>query len=155
MKVRFQYASRNDHDVPDTWEGPVEDADQAPPTVVPFDGWVYEPNDEGYNGIIRMYAICDHGTETVFVFDDIYFLYILDGAWVFGSGTPKREFILRLGQKGSEGLERPVLLPKNAIFRRGVTLTPEDAALYGLTAKKADPLHPLRIVPVERDGCCD
>ena len=68
MKVRFQYADW------EVWEGPPETAVSSPD-----------------KGVIRMYAMCDFGTEIEFAYDDFYYLYPCADGWCFGSGTPKHQ----------------------------------------------------------------
>lgn len=132
MKVRFQYADFTE------WEGPPEEASLSP-DVRPPDG-----------GIVRMYATDDSDRTVIFVYDDFYYLYPADGGWLFGSGTPKREFILRPGQDGASPLET-FELPENAVIRYGKEVSPDDAVEFGLIGKGGKLLTPIRdVIVVEK-----
>jgi hypothetical protein len=128
MNTRFQYADGT------VWEGQVERTDQSPD-----------------KGVLRMWAIDDQGRMLEFVYDDFYYVYPHDGGWVFGSGTPKRDFHFRDGRQVGV-LEMEVTLPKGAVVRLGQTVSQEDAVKFGLVdegGKKLTPPRP-RNVKVER-----
>lgn len=129
MKVRFQYTDFSE------WEGPPEDAHESP-DIRPPDG-----------GIVRMFAIDDFDRTVTFVYDDFYYLYPVDGGWLFGSGTPKREFILKAGQDGATPLET-FNLPDSAVVRHGKEVSREDAVTFGLIGKGGKLLTPIRDVIV-------
>lgn len=110
MKVKFQFADHTE------WEGHPGEAGSAPG-----------------KGVIRMWAIDNSGRRVEFVYDDFYYLYPEgEAAWVFGSGTPKREFVLADGQEGTRARELEVTLPENAIVRLGETVSREEAVAFGL-----------------------
>ncbi len=127
MKVRFQYTDGSE------WEGAPEEANLSP-DIRPPDG-----------GIVRMFAVDDSDRTVTFVYDDFYYLYPVDDGWLFGSGTPKREFILRPGQDGASPLE-PFDLPENAVVRWGKEVSRKDAVKFGLIGKGGKLLTPIRDV---------
>lgn len=110
MKVRFQYTDFTE------WEGPPEDAGLSP-----------------NKGVVRMYAIDDFGRRVEFVYDDFYYLRpVGNGKWLFGSGTPKREFTLVPGVEGTESVEVLFPVPADSVVRKGETISQEDAVAFGL-----------------------
>ena len=129
MRIKFQYADRSE------WEGD--------PAVV-----ATSPD----KGVIRMWAITDTGRALEFVYDDLYFVHwdAERHGWRVGSGTPKREFVIRDGQDGSETIEIPINLPASAVIRRGETVTDEAAVRFGLTDRPTA----RRRVAIEQGGCC-
>jgi len=131
MRVKFQYIDWTE------WEGAPEDADQSPD-----------------KGVVRMYAIDDFDNCLTFTYQDFYYLYPKDGGFLFGGESSRREFILRPKQNGCKGVEVPFVLPKDAVLRRGETVSQEEAVKFGLI-KSVDvkELHPKRHVSIER-GCC-
>ena len=132
MRVKFQYVDWTE------WEGHPEQAHLSPD-----------------KGVVRMWAIDDYDNKLTFTYDDFYYLYPVEGGWLFGSGTPKRTFVLRAGQRGCEGVELPFDLPERAVVRKGETVSQEDAVKFGLI-KSIDEkeLHLKRDIPI-RKGCCD
>lgn len=148
MKVRFEYADGM------VWEGSPEDA-QTSPDLRPLEaGWVFEPNDEGAGGLVRMVAICDFGTELVFAYQDFYWLRPTGGgAWEFGSGAQGSKFVLSPGERGSSATPVPLELPADAVIRVGVTVSQEDAVKFGLigTIDEKD-LHPKATVIITQGG---
>lgn len=146
MRVKFQYADWTE------WEGPPERAHESPDPRPPYEGVVWTPSMKG-GGVIRMWAMDDFDRRIEFVYDDLYYLYPVEGGWLFGSGVPKRDYILRPGQDGSETQVLPIELPKDAVVRYGVTIPQEEARRFGLVPVKVEPLSPKRSVTVKR--CCD
>lgn len=128
MKVRFQYANWTN------WTGPPEKAHLSPD-----------------KGVVRMYAFDDFDNCLTFTYDDFYYLYPVEDGWLFGSGTSKRTFILRPGQRGCEGTELPFELPKRAVVRKGETVSQEEAVKFGLI-KSVDEkeLHLKRDIPIRK-----
>jgi len=131
MKVRFQYTDW------DEWEGPPEAGHSSPD-----------------KGVVRMWAIDDFGNILAFTYDDLYYFYPKDGGWLFGSGTPKREFILKEGQRGCTGEEVPIVLPEGAVIRHGETVSQEAAVAFGLIESvDTKTLHEKRKLSVECEEC--
>ena len=131
MKVKFQYADWT------VWEGPPEDAENSPD-----------------KGIVRMYVTDDHGYILTFDYQDIYYLYPEDGGFLFGACNPQREFLIKPGDAGCSGEERPFALPENAIIRHGETVSQEEAVKFGLIESvDSKELHPKRQVKTCKD--CD
>ena len=132
MKVRFQYVDFT------TWEGDPADAATSPDL-----------------GVVRMYAIDDFDREVIFVYDDFYFLYPADddtGAWIFGSGTPKREYRLTPGVDGALAELQEFNLPQGAVVRLGQTVSHEDAVAFGLTDTDGKILHEKQDVNITIGG---
>lgn len=144
MLVEFQYADGS------FYSSEPQDAHLSPDTRPKHSGWVYVPNEEGHGGVIRMFAVTDDERRTEFVYDDFYYWYQeADGTWIFGSGTPKREY--RLLSDHTEAIERPVTLLSDAGVRYGVTLSQEDAVTFGLIESvDAKTLHPKTNIPIEQ-----
>lgn len=119
--------------------------------------WDSSPQDAALSpdkGVVRMYALDDFGNTLEFVYEDFYYLYPTKGGWCFGSGTPKRDFILRPGEHGSEARMIPFTLPKGAVVRHGETVSQEEAVRFGLIGSVDEKqLHPKRTVPIEYKGC--
>lgn len=127
MKVRFQYTDWSE------WEGSPEDAGKSPD-----------------KGVVRMYAITDDGRQLVFVYEDFYYLHRVPEGWLFGAGTPRRDFIYS-GGDSFDVHERPVLLPKDAVVRQGETVSQEEAVKFGLIGSVDEKeLHLKRSIPIER-----
>lgn len=137
MEVRFQYSDHSE------WEGVPEDAHLSPK-----DSWPEF-------GVIRMYVINTDGRETVFVYEDFYFLYLDGEDWVFGAGTPRRRF--RFSPDGSVvSEEMQVVLPKDAVMRRGVTVSQEEAVKFELIPSvDFKELHEKRHIPIEYGDDCE
>ncbi len=132
MLVKFQYVDWSE------WSAPPERVHESPD-----------------KGVIRMYAIDDHGRQVEFVYDDFYYVYPRNGEWVFGSGTPKREFILRPGQDGADVHELPFTLPDTAVVRKGQTVSQDEAVKFGLIdTPDQKKLHEKRDVAIERCSTC-
>ncbi len=130
MKVKFQYADFSE------WEDSPKDGESSPD-----------------KGVIRMVATTDDDRRIEFVYDDFYYFYKKGKEWVFGAGTPKREFMFYAGGK-VESFERPVKIPKNSVLRKGQTVSQEDAVKFGLIKSVNEKeLHPKRDIPVDK-GCC-
>ncbi len=128
MKVKFQYTDWTE------WEGPPADAHLSPD-----------------KGVVRMYAFDDFDNCLKFTYQDNYYLYSVEGGWLFGGESTRREFILRPGQRGCKGEEVPFVLPERAVIRRGETVSQEEAVKFGLIkSKDAKDLHPKRNVPIKR-----
>ena len=132
MQVKFQYTDWTE------WEGPPERAGESPD-----------------KGVVRMYAFDDFDNCLTFTYQDFYYLYSVEGGWLFGAESPRREFVLRPGQRGCTGDEVPFELPECAVVRRGETVSQEEAVKFGLIQSVDEKeLHPKRDVPIKR-GCCD
>ncbi len=131
VKLQFQYT---DHTV---WEGPPEDAHESPD-----------------KGIVRMLATDDHGYVLTFTYQDIYYLYPVEEGWLFGACTPWREFILKPGVAGCDGIPRPFVLPESAVIRHGETVSQEEAVSFGLIESVDEKvLHPKERIETCKD--CD
>ncbi len=130
MLVRFQYIDGT------IWEGHPRDAAQSPEL-----------------GVLRMWAIDDFDRQICFIYDDFYYVYPVDGGWLFGSNTPKREYILEAGRDGAL-VRKETTLPSNAIVRLGKEVSFNEARRFDLI--KADgslPHAPQEtIVVVKGDG---
>ena len=131
MRVRFLYS---DHTV---WEGLPEHAHRSPDPRPPA------------GGVIRMDVL--HGKDgdltMSFKYDDCYYSYLTDKGWLFGSGTPKREYLFR-DDTGCDGIEIPLRLPANAVVRYGCTVSDEEAKKFGIYIPT---LRPRKSVLVEHD----
>lgn len=127
MKVKFQYTDFTE------WEGHPSTAADSPD-----------------KGVVRMVVYDDFGYELQFTYDDLYYFYeVVNGGWLFGSGSPKREFVIKPGQKGTVGNEIPIILPAGTIIRHGETVSQEDAVLFGLIETADEKiLHVKEFLPV-------
>ncbi len=133
MLVRFQYTDWTE------WEGPPEQAADSPD-----------------NGVVRMFAVDDYGNVLTFTYQDFYYLYSVDGGWLFGAASPTREFILRPGVVGCEGEEVSFELPERAVVRHGETVSQEEAVKFGLIESVDEKtLHKKRRVPIRKCKDCD
>ena len=138
MKVRFQYADGS------VWEGPPEDAHLSPDPRPKEPGWVYEPNDQGWGGIIRMVAVDNFGREITFAYRDFYYLVAVeDGAFEFGSGADSVKLVMHPNQDGHSMTPVTFEIPTGAVLRVGVTVDQEDAVKFGLIGTVDEKqLHP-------------
>lgn len=151
MLVRYQYADGS------TWEGSPEEAHLSPDPQPPEgsvyadeDSWQHDP--EG--GIMRMFAVDDFGNELMFTYEDFYYLYEVDGGWLFGASSPSSEFVLRPGQVGCSGDEVSFILPERAVVRRAVTVGPDLAVHFGfMKSAEAEIPRDKRRAPVECRDC--
>lgn len=141
MRIKFQYVDWSE------WEGPIEDAGQSPDCDVecPGDSDDYHPK-----GVIRMHAITDDGRVTEFLYDDLYYIYPENDGFVVGSGTPRRDYFFSSKNKWGLTRQRPVILPKNAVVRKGRTVSQEEALKFGLLKRDGTVLHDKLDIPVER-----
>lgn len=144
MRIRFQYLDHSE------WEGAPEEAHLSPDCDRDCPG---SPDAYHPKGVIRMYVITYDAREQAFVYDDFYYLYPEAGGWVVGSGTPKRDFFYSLELPWGRAREIPVVLPVNAVVRKGRTVSQEEAVQFGLI-KSVDrkQLHPKAEVKIDRRG---
>lgn len=127
MRIKFQYVDWTE------WEGHPREAAESPD-----------------KGVIRMWAITEMGRALEFVYDDLYFVFwdAEREGWRFGSGTPKREFVIREGQDGTTTIEIPITLPAIAVIRRGQTVSDEEAIRFGLKGGRTT--REQRDIPVDQ-----